>query len=220
LVGFFTKQLSMETLSNSVSNLKISSLPTPNREFHHFTRTPHATPNRPPQPKLFQKINNHSLQQFSSSNTPFIRLKQSSPILHHNPATGYAAAIIDVAQASNKLHLVQRDVQRLLKFLRKLKLESDGCVDPLAVRKVVVEEGNYERHVVGLVKMLMKKKKFEIVEQVLEEFERIHDELCGTQVVLVTSKTEIGRDEMFGIAKTVHKLSGPIRVRVRNLVQH
>jgi F-type H+-transporting ATPase subunit delta len=37
--------------------------------------------------------------------------------------------------------------------------------------------------------------------------------------VLVSSKREIGKDEMFGIAKSVHKLNGAVRVRVRNLVQ-
>ncbi|XP_058740663.1 ATP synthase delta chain, chloroplastic-like [Vicia villosa] len=216
----------METLPNSVSNLKLSSLPpptsTPNREFHRFTRTPHPIPNRPPKPKP-QKIinflhNNHSLP-FSTSTTPSVILKQSSPIFHHKPATGYAAAIIDVAQTSNTLHAVQRDVHRLLKFLRKSKLESDGgIIDASAVRKVV-EQGNFERHVVGLVKMLMKKKKLGMVGQVLEEFERIYDELCGTQIVLVSSKREIGKDEMFGIAKSVHKLSGAVRVRVRNFVQ-
>ncbi|CAI8615752.1 unnamed protein product [Vicia faba] len=209
----------METLS--VSNLKISSLPPPapttNHEFHHFTRTPHPIPNRLPQPKP-QKIinfshNNHSLQ-FSSPNTTSLKLKQPSPIFHDKPATGYAAAIIDVAQTTNTLHSVHRDVQRLL------KLKSDGgIIDGSAVRKMV-EQGNFERHVVGLVKMLTKKKKMGIVGEVLEEFERIYDELCGTQVVLVSSEREIGKEEMFGIAKTVHKLSGAFRVRVKNFVQH
>jgi hypothetical protein len=90
----------------------------------------------------------------------------------------------------------------------------------LPIIRRVVEQGNFQRHVVVLVKMLMKKNKLEIVEQVLEEFVRIYDELCGTtQVVLVSSKREIGKDEMFGIAKSVHKLNGAVRVRVRNLVQ-
>lgn len=82
-----------------------------------------------------------------------------------------------------------------------------------------MEQGKFQGHVVGLVKMLMKKNKMGIVEEVLEEFERIYDEMCGTQVVLVSSKKEIGEDEMLGIAKSVQKLSGAVRVRVRNLVQ-
>jgi F-type H+-transporting ATPase subunit delta len=223
----------MDTFSTSVSTLKISSLPPPST--NHFTRnTPHAISPRPKphfsstskpnsiatqKTKPFSHNNNNPSPSlpFSSSNT----CKPSSPIFHHTPATGYAAAIIDVAQKTNTLHPVQRDVHRLLKFLKILKFQSDAGVDPSAsaIRRIV-EQGNFERHVVVLVKMLMKKNKMEIVEQVLEEFVRIYDELCGTtQVVLVSSKREIGKDEMFGIAKSVHRLNGAVRVRVRNLVQ-
>jgi F-type H+-transporting ATPase subunit delta len=224
----------MDTFSTSVSTLKISSLPPPST--NHFTRnTPHAISPRPKphfsstskpnsiatqKTKPFSHNNNNPSPSlpFSSSNT----CKPSSPIFHHTPATGYAAAIIDVAQKTNTLHPVQRDVHRLLKFLKILKFQSDAggaVVDPSAIRRIV-EQGNFQRQVVVLVKMLMKKNKLGIVEQVLEEFVRIYDELCGTtQVVLVSSKREIGKDEMFGIAKSVHKLNGAVRVRVRNLVQ-
>jgi len=212
----------MDTFSSSVSNLKIP--PTTNREFYHFTRT--ANPSRPPQPKshfssnlLTQKTKTFSHNNHSPSQ-PLKHKPSSSQVFHHKPATGYAAAIIDVAQKTNTLHSVQRDVQRLLKFLQKLKFQSDdvGVVDPSLVRKVV-EQRKFEGHVVALVKMLMKKNKLGIIEEVLEEFMRIYDELCGTQVVLVSSKREIGEDEMFGIAKSVQKFSGAVRVRVKNLVQ-
>ncbi|CAI8615753.1 unnamed protein product [Vicia faba] len=134
--------------------------------------------------------------QFSSPNTTSLKLKQPSPIFHDKPVTGYAGAIIDVAQITNTLHSVQRDVQRLL------KLESDdGIIDGSTVRKVV-EQGNFERHVVGLVKMLTKKKKMGIIGEVLEEFERIYDELCGTQVVLVSSERErLGKKKCLGLRK-------------------
>ncbi|KAL5054772.1 hypothetical protein RYX36_035454 [Vicia faba] len=101
-----------------------------------------------------------------------------------------------------------------------IKLRSDGgIIDGSAVRKVV-EQGNFQLHVVGLVKMLTKKKNMGIVREAWEEFEGIYDELCGTQVVLVSSEREIGNEEMFGIVKTVHKLSRAFRVRFRNFVQH
>ena len=89
------------------------------------------------------------------------------------------------------------------------------------IMKQVVEQGNFHRHVVALLKMLLKKSKVGIVQEVLEEFERIYDELCGTQVVLVSSEARMGEDELFGIAKWVQQLSGAVRVRVkvRNMVQ-
>jgi hypothetical protein len=34
------------------------------------------------------------------------------------------------------------------------------------------------------------------------------------KVVLVSSKREIGKDEMFGIAKSVHKLNGAVQINL------
>lgn len=82
----------------------------------------------------------------------------------------------------------------------------------------VVKKGRFNRHLMSLVKMLIQKNKVGIVKEVLEEFERIHDELSGTQVVLVSSATKMEEDELFGIAKRVQKLSGAAKVKVRNLV--
>lgn len=232
----------MDTLSSSVSNpsLKIPSLPPTNREFYHFTRTPYATPTKPPQPQphvsstsipnlVPRKTKTFSHNNKRSTSLPFSSLKPkpSSPILfHQKPATGYAAAIIDVVQNSNSLHSVQRDVKRLLKFLQGVDFQPAGVVvDPSMVEEVkgqavrkVVQKGNFHGHVVALVRMLVKKNKVGIVEQVLEEFERIYDELCGTQVVLVSSERKMGEEELFGIAKSVQQLSGAVRVKVRNLV--
>lgn len=84
--------------------------------------------------------------------------------------------------------------------------------------KRVLEKGNFHRHVVTILKMLLKKNKLGIVQQVLQEFERIYDELCGTQVVLVSSEKKMGEDELLGIVKSVQKMSGAVRVKVKNLV--
>ena len=228
----------MDTFSSTVSTLKVPALPQTNREFYQFKRTPYATPNRPTQPQpsvsstsipnnLVPKKNNPishkcyspSLPFSSSKTTSSSPLQPSSPIFHAKPATGYAAAIIDVAQSSNSLHLVHRDIQRLLRFLQSDLVEE--LKGQAMIMKQVVEQGNFHRHVVALLKMLLKKSKVGIVQEVLEEFERIYDELCGTQVVLVSSEARMGEDELFGIAKWVQQLSGAVRVRVkvRNMVQ-
>ncbi|TKY61231.1 ATP synthase delta chain [Spatholobus suberectus] len=137
-----------------------------------------------------------------------LKPRPSSQIFHPDPATGYAAALVDVAHNSDSLHFVHNDVQRLLKLLQNKNFQSPA-----------VEHGNFHRHVVALLKMLLKKNKAGTVKRVLQEFERIYDELCGTQTVLVSSKTKMGEDQLFGIAKSVHQWSGAVRVKVKNLVQ-
>ncbi|KAF7826218.1 ATP synthase delta chain, chloroplastic [Senna tora] len=214
----------MDTFSSSVSTLKVPSLPPPHREFYHFKSSPYASPNRPqaqahvssvskpnliPKTKPFSRKNSSPLVYLSSPRTP----SSPNPIFYRKPSTGYAAAVVDVAQSSDSLHLVQKDVQRLLGFLKNVNLEESAMV------KVVLEQGRFHRHLVSLVKMLLKKNRIGIVREVLEEFERIYDELCGTQVVLVPSTAKMGQDQLFGIAKNVHKLSGAVKVKVRNLVQ-
>lgn len=61
----------------------------------------------------------------------------------------------------------------------------------------------------------------EMVSEVLEEFERIYDELSGesTQVVWISSEKKIGEDRLFRIAKRVQELSGAVKVKLRNLVK-
>ncbi|KAK7258471.1 hypothetical protein RIF29_24050 [Crotalaria pallida] len=225
----------MDTLSSSLSTFKVPPTTTTNNpEFYHFKRTPYAK--LPPphvssssiktKPPFSYKCSSSTSPPFSSSNNTTPNKPSSSLVFHKNLSTGYAAAIIDVAQSSNSLHSVQKDVHRLLKFLQHVNLKS-AMVDPSVVEELkgqammrhVVEQGDFHRHVVAFLKMLMKKNKMGILEQVLEEFERIYDELCGTQVVLVSSRIKMREDQVIGIAKRVQQLSGAVRVKVRNLVQ-
>ncbi|XP_014491493.1 ATP synthase delta chain, chloroplastic [Vigna radiata var. radiata] len=209
----------MDTLSSSVSSLKVPPFPSSptltNRDFFPFK----ATPSRPQQPHHVFSTSTptflpktKSFSHKSSPSLPFslspLKPRPSSSICNSNPATGYAAALVDVAQNTHSLHSVHRDVERLLKLLQSVKFQSPA-----------VEEGNFHRHVVALLKMLLKRNRVGIVKEVLQEFERIYDELCGTQMVLVSSKSKMGKDELFGIAESVHQLSGAVRVKVRNLVQ-
>lgn len=195
---------SMDTFSSSVSTFKVPSLPQTYREFHHFKSHPYASPSPQAQAQAQAHAQTHisstskpnlipKTRPFSHKNPPSLVFSSPpsppNPIFYTKPATGYAAAIIDVAQGSDSLHLVQRDVHRLLGFLENVSFEDS------AMARVVLEKGGFHRHVVALVKMLVKKNKSGIVREVLEEFERIYDELCGW----VSSDTKMEEDQLFGI---------------------
>lgn len=62
-----------------------------------------------------------------------------------------------------------------------------------AVRRAA-EEGGFCRQLVTLVRMLVGKGKVAMVGKVMEEFERIHAELTGRQVALVSSEERMGLD--------------------------
>ncbi|KAF3439820.1 hypothetical protein FNV43_RR18098 [Rhamnella rubrinervis] len=231
----------MDTLpTGSVSIVKVHGFHSASRELCHFKTTP-STSNLLQQPYLYcsatkpNLISNKTTTSVTSKpfGTPIFlspsptlssSFTSSSPTLHRKPATGYAAALLDTAQSKSCIGLVENDVQRFLKLLQNKEIQY-VLADPLKGEKVkgqvlmgVANKGEFSRHLVGLVKMLVKKNKASILKQVLDEFQRIYDELCGTQVVLVSSANKLGEEQLYGIAKRVQSLTGAVKVRIRNLV--
>lgn len=88
------------------------------------------------------------------------------------------------------------------------------------VLEEILSKGKFNKHLVGVLKLLVDKNKLGIVDEVLMEFERIYDQLCGTQVILVSSEVKLEKHKVLGIAKKVQELSGAerVKVKVRNLV--
>ncbi|KAJ8541913.1 hypothetical protein K7X08_016779 [Anisodus acutangulus] len=145
---------------------------------------------------------------------------------HTRASSGYATALIDIGKCNNSLENLEKDVRRLSRWLRNEHIRAI-MTDPFVENKekgYVLEEilskGKFNKHLVGVVNMLVEKKKLEIVGEVLMEFERIYDQLCGTQVVLVSSEVKMERDKVWGLAKKVQELSGAekVKIKVINLV--
>ncbi|XVF22321.1 hypothetical protein REPUB_Repub12eG0163000 [Reevesia pubescens] len=236
----------MDTLSSSVSTLKVPNFNSTPREFCHL-----KTPNRQRQlplpassPRCYNLFSpsakrttissdkstsfthkNLSTYPFFSTSQATLRLT-SSPYVHQKPASGYAAALLDIAQCNSSVEAVQKDVQKLSKLLQNSEIQallSDPFLADKEKGKTVKElakKGKFNKHLVSLLKMLIERNKLEMVSEVLEEFERIYDELSETKVVWISSEKKIGEDGLFRIAKRVQMLSGAIKVKVRNLVNY
>ncbi|XP_022759596.1 ATP synthase delta chain, chloroplastic-like [Durio zibethinus] len=232
----------MDTLSSSVSTLKVPNFySTTPREFCHL-----KTPNRqrrfpPPSPHcshLFSSAKTTTISANKStsfthknlSTSPFFSTSQasqpltSSPYVHQKPASGYAAALLDIAQCNRSLDAVQKDVQKFSKLLQNAQIQallSDpflGDKEKGQVVKELATKGKFNKHLVSLLKMLIERNKLETVSEVLEELERIYDELNETKQVWIWSEKTIGEDRLSRIAKGVQKLTGAVKVKVRNLV--
>ncbi|KAK6789921.1 hypothetical protein RDI58_013721 [Solanum bulbocastanum] len=227
----------MDTLSTSVSSLKVSNLRRYSADFHHF-KNPYTTSssssphfNFPKPTSISNKTN--SFTHKKTTNFPFLS-KTPSPkqpfskhqTAHTRASSGYAAALIDIANCNNSLEKLDKDVRRLSRWLRNDHLRvlmTDPFVGNQEKRyalKEILSKGNFNKHLVGVVKLLVEKNELGIVGEVLMEVERIYDQLCGTQVVLVSSEVKLEKDKVFGIAKKVQELSGAerVKVKVRNLV--
>ncbi|XP_062000721.1 uncharacterized protein LOC133717965 [Rosa rugosa] len=183
----------METFSSSVSTLKVPStlLSTPSRELLHHFKTSHNTHKLPPQTHLHKTTTKTTFftQKPLTLSTPSFSIPTktlfSSPNLHKNPASGYAAALLDIAQCNRTLDLVHKDVKRFLQLLHNKQvqavLESPfvGLEEKGQVMKLVAQKGKFNKHLVNLVKMLVEKSRVGIVKEMLEEFGRICSELSG-----------------------------------------
>ncbi|KAL8109030.1 ATP synthase delta chain, chloroplastic [Apium graveolens] len=206
----------MDTLPSSVSSLQVPNYTLVHRKSSDFSRfkPTHATTsshqnltsvNSIPN-SLVSSIKPSSLPQKASSiltknNLSYLQLPQPSsssppkqaPFVHRDAATGYAAALIDIAQCSNRLSSMQKDVKRFLKLLSNHQLQgfmTDRRVkqrEKGQVVKEIAEKGKFDKHLVVLMKMLVDKSKLGMVTQVLVEFQRIFKELSDTSRFLVPS---------------------------------
>ncbi|KAK4411539.1 ATP synthase subunit delta, chloroplastic [Sesamum angolense] len=192
----------MDTLSGSVSTFHIPSLHPKSHQLKSHLSHLIASTSTPITSKLSNKAtiftaHNNFIPPLVNSSQSALPLKQSSkqPESHHKAtSTGYAVALLDVARCNNVLEVVERDVKRLSKWL---------CNDQLSAI------------------LLVEKNKVEMLSEVLMEFGRIYDDLSGsanTQVVFVSCGVKIEEKQILGIARTVHKLSGAAKVKVRQLV--
>lgn len=233
----------MDALSSYVSALKVATFHSTNSRDQFFqlkpTSSPSSSSNQSSQPYLYSTQHNSISNKTTYSTTTTTHKPNSTSfflptslnssnyqINHQTPATGYAAALVDIAQSNTttSLDLLERDVQRFLKLLKSKQIEAVLVSTFMGerekgqlVKKLVSEKGRFNRYLVRLVNMLVDKNKVGIVKQVSEEFLRIYDELSGTQVVLVPSLMKMEKDKIFGIAKVVQNLTGAMRVRVRDL---
>ncbi|KAL1833088.1 hypothetical protein ACET3Z_002739 [Daucus carota] len=191
----------MDTLPSSVSSLQVPNYTLAHRKSSDFSRfkPPHVnnisnsfiSSNKPP------SISQKPISKPSKNTSHFIHLAQSSstpkqaPPVHRNAATGYAAALLDAAQCNNRLSLVEIDVKRFLKLLGNEQLQgflTDAHVKQSEKGKVVkeiAEKGKFHKHLVVLIRMLVDKTKLGMVPQVLVEFQRLFEELRGTDRFLV-----------------------------------
>ncbi|KDO86556.1 hypothetical protein CISIN_1g040346mg [Citrus sinensis] len=230
----------MDTLSSSVSTFKFAALHSTPRELHNFKAPPNTSqshhqfhphqshlsstrPNKTAASFTRRSFSNSypSLTSSSGTSTP----KSASPNSHQKPASGYAAALLDKALCHSSLEAVQRDVLKLSRLLKNEQIQA-VCADPFVgdkdkgqIVKELLSSWKVNSYLAALLRMLIERNKVAMVSDVLEEFQRIYDDLIGTRVVFVSSAKKMEEDQLFHIAKRVQNLCGAAQVKIRNLIQ-
>ncbi|URD75024.1 ATP synthase [Musa troglodytarum] len=216
----------METLSAPVSTIKATPF-FPAATPSHLLR-PSANPSSLPIPAFTnlsararpQSHHHHQAKSVLRPSPSPPRHRPTPRRVHRAASTGYAAALLDVARCEGALAAAERDLRRLVRGVRPVL--ADPGLDEAAKGEVVrgvAEGGGFYRHVVALVRMLVGKGRVGLVEEVMEQFVRLCDELSGTRVVVVMSEEgkKMEEQRLRGIAQEVHKATGAPKVRVRHL---
>ncbi|XP_044503132.1 ATP synthase subunit delta, chloroplastic-like [Mangifera indica] len=229
--------ISMDTLSSSVSTLKVPVLfPTPKSELYHCKALPASHPLHPHRPHHSHLSSTTKPKKTTASfpqknlTFPFISSSGSSSPKsvssnnYRKPSSGYAAALLDKALCHSSLEAVQKDVERLLRLLKNEQIQAI-LIDPLMadkekgeIVKEVVNKVKINRYLASVLRMLVQRNKVGMVTEVLEEFGMIYDKLIGTRVVFVSSVNKMEEEELCLIAKKVQKFSGAAKVKIKNLV--
>lgn len=93
-----------------------------------------------------------------------------------------------------------------------------GDKDKGQIVKELLSSWKVNSYLAALLRMLIERNKVAMVSDVLEEFQRIYDDLIGTRVVFVSSAKKMEEDQLFYIAKRVQNLCGAAQVKIRNLI--
>ncbi|KAK2650017.1 hypothetical protein Ddye_017506 [Dipteronia dyeriana] len=190
---------------------------------HLYSSTTKLPNNKKTSSVTAKNLNPPPLLASSGTSSP---LKPANPNnVYRKPASGYAAALLDKALCDDSVELTRKDVKRVSNLLKKEQIQAIlndpfvGEKEKGEVVKKVVKIRKVNRFLAGLVKMMVERNKVGMVSEVLDEFEKIYQELCGTRTVFVSSEKKMEENQLFEIARRVQMLSGAVNVKVMNLVE-
>ncbi|KAJ4775276.1 ATP synthase delta chain [Rhynchospora pubera] len=199
---------------SSISLLKASSLPLPSTTNSSFHTKPGSLQSKSSVNSLLHPSpvpKTHNFVHTSPSN---------SVTFHHRAATGYAAALADAACRAGTLAAADVDMRRLVRRVRGVVF--DPAVKETEKADMVLRatrSDGYEKHVVALIRLLAKKGKLGLLEEVMTEFSKICYELRGTKLVMVgLSKRRGDGAEFEGVAREMQRTTGASRVKVRHIL--
>ncbi|KAL2634430.1 hypothetical protein R1flu_005909 [Riccia fluitans] len=139
-----------------------------------------------------------------------------------NAATGYAGALAEIAQESNILDAVYRDVEILADLLKNQEV-FDFLTSPVVVLekkksilKTFADDAKFHEYTLSFLNILVDKKRFNLIKDIVKEFFTIYYDLTETQIATVISAVKIEKAQLALIAKKIQSLSNAKNVRIKN----
>lgn len=135
-------------------------------------------------------------------------------------AEGYASALADVATGANSLEAVHADMENLEAILDEdvILFLGNPIVPPekkLGLITKMAKEASFTPYTTNFLKLLVDKKRIELVGDMIPAFEKLYCELTQTEVAVVTSAIKLENEEQFLIAKRLQELTGAKNIKLK-----
>eukprot|EP01018_Ginkgo_biloba_P012931 Gb_37015 [translate_table: standard] len=145
-------------------------------------------------------------------------------VMRDSAASGYAAAVLEIAESNNMLEVINGDMDKLSHLLRNQELY-DFLINPIiedkkkkSILRSISDDANFQTYTLNFLNLLIDKKRIDIVKIILKEFEMLYNELTDTQVVVVSSALKLENRQLSQIAKKIQSLTGAKNVKLKSII--
>lgn len=139
-------------------------------------------------------------------------------------AGGYATALAELAESTGCLEAIHKDIENFGEILKNPEI-LEFLVSPVvreekkkAILKTLADDAKFNSFTLNFFYVLIDKKRFGLILDVVKEFSTIYYDLTDTQVATVASAVKIEKAQLALIAKKIQTLSGARNVRIKNVI--
>lgn len=151
-------------------------------------------------------------------------VRRAVVVMRESAAGGYAAALLQFAQANKMLEMINGDMEKLSHLLKNRELY-DFLINPItengkkkSILKSIADDAKFQTYTLNFLNLLISKQKIGIVNNILKEFESLYNELTDTQVAFVSSALKLENRELAQIAKKIQSLTGARNVKLKCII--
>eukprot|EP00210_Caulerpa_lentillifera_P000640 g618.t1 len=175
---------------------------------------------------------------FAISNSAFSRT-QNRPVLrtphgrrpltamasNEGVATVYANALATLADSTEKLEVIHRDIDQLSKLLNDTEGLAEFLSNPItdknkkqSVLSTLCKEEGFDQYTVNFLNLVMEKGRASFLIEMCNMFEEQYCKMSDTLVVTLTSAVQLDESERFEIVQKLQELSGAKYVKLKPVI--
>lgn len=184
-----------------------------------------ATSHKPPFKSSFTKIRLFRTANPLASKVPLMGSRNRGHVVMADTTAGsYAEALAELAHSTNSLDLINNDIEKLSRLLEYKELYS-FLANPIikdenkkSIIKAIADDAKVQPYTLNFLYLLIDKKRINLINDIIKEFELSYNKLTGTELAVVTSVINLENGHLAEIAKKVQSLTGAKNVKLKTVI--